>query len=121
MTRSDYRNIEKDTLANSDYRRVVYTVPRSMQIVLMSVAPGEDIPLERHARTTQFIRVESGSGECLIGRKTFQLHDGTSITIPPGSTHRVINTSPTRPLQLYTIYTPPEHPANRRQRRQPKP
>jgi mannose-6-phosphate isomerase-like protein (cupin superfamily) len=116
----DFRNIESDTLKNNNYRKVIYTVPNELQLVLMSLAPGEDIPVEVHNSTTQFIRVESGSGYVHIGTKKYNLKDGVSIVIPPKKKHYVKNTSKNKSLKLYTIYTPPEHPKNLIQKKQPK-
>jgi len=102
-------NIEQATIDNENFRRVLFTGPKS-QLVLMSLRPGEDIGLETHDDTDQFIRVEAGQGEALIGGQTFALEDGSAIVIPAGSEHNVTNTSRSEPLKLYTLYTPPEHP-----------
>lgn len=103
-------NIERDTLANEDYRRVLFTGPH-LQLVLMTLQPGEEIGRERHEGHDQFIRVESGTGEALLDGRKHALEDGVSIVIPSGVEHNVVNTSRTEPLRLYTIYGPPEHPA----------
>lgn len=115
-----YSNIEKDTIKNNKYRDVLYTIPSKMQLVLMSLNPGEDIPKEIHKTHAQFIRVESGSGEAVVGKTSYKLKDGISIIIPPGREHYIRNTSKTKKLKLYTIYTPPEHPPTRKNARQPK-
>ena len=101
-------DIEKDTLANEDYRRVVFTGPQ-MQLVLMTLQPGEEIGRETHDDHDQFIRVEAGTGSVQLGRDTHTLADGSAIVIPAGVEHNVINTSATEPLRLYTLYSPPEH------------
>jgi|SRR5690606_20383627 mannose-6-phosphate isomerase-like protein (cupin superfamily) len=102
-------DIEKATLENENFRQVLFT-GEHMQLVLMALKPGEDIGLETHPDTDQFIRVESGTGRALIGDEEFDLHDGSIVVIPAGSQHNVTNTSSSEPLKLYTIYTPPEHP-----------
>ena len=102
-------DIERDTLANEDYRRVLYTGP-NLQLVLMTLAPGEEIGLESHEGHDQFIRVEAGTGEVLLAGKTYPLKDGSSVVIPSGAEHNVVNTSKTEKLRLYTLYGPPEHP-----------
>jgi mannose-6-phosphate isomerase-like protein (cupin superfamily) len=102
-------DIEKATLENENFRQVLFT-GEHMQLVLMALKPGEDIGLETHPDTDQFIRVESGTGWALIGDEEFDLHDGSIVVIPAGSQHNVTNTSSSEPLKLYTIYTPPEHP-----------
>lgn len=102
-------NIERDTLENRDYRRVLYTA-RHTQLVLMTLAPGEEIGLETHAEHDQFIRVESGTGTALLDGVEHGLSDGTAVVIPAGVEHNVINSSRSAPLRLYTLYSPPEHP-----------
>ena len=101
-------DIEKDTLANEDYRRVVFTGPQ-MQLVLMTLQPGDEIGRETHDDHDQFIRVEAGTGSVQLGRDTHTLADGSAVVIPAGVEHNVINTSATEPLRLYTLYSPPEH------------
>jgi mannose-6-phosphate isomerase-like protein (cupin superfamily) len=101
-------NIETKTLENDHFRRVLYTAPHS-QLVVMALRPGEDIGLERHERGDQFIRVESGQGEAFIDGRRYPLSDGDAVVIPAGSEHNIINTSTSKPLRLYTIYSPPEH------------
>ncbi len=100
--------LEQATLANNNFRKVLYTAPHS-QLVLMCLQPMEEIGLETHAEHDQFIRVEAGEGKAIIGGEEFFLADGVAIVIPAGSAHNVINTSPTDLMKLYTIYTPPEH------------
>ena len=102
-------NIERDTLENEDYRRVLYTGP-NLQLVLMTVQPGDEIGLESHEGHDQFIRVEAGKGEALLGGEKVPLEDGSIVIIPSGLEHNVTNTSDSEPLKLYTLYAPPEHP-----------
>ena len=102
-------NIERDTLANADYRRVLFT-GRNTQLVLMTLQPGEEIGLEKHAEHDQFIRIEAGMGVAVLDRSEHALGDGVALVIPAGVEHNVINTSKDAPLRLYTLYSPPEHP-----------
>jgi len=102
-------NIERDTLDNADYRRVLFT-GRNTQLVLMTLPPGEEIGLETHAEHDQFIRVESGSGFVVLNGQKHPLGDGVAVVIPAGVEHNVVNTSASEPLRLYTLYSPPEHP-----------
>lgn len=118
--RVDYRNIEQETLKNELYRKVLYSVPNRFQLVLMCLKPGEDIPVEVHSKGVQFIRVESGTGKAVVNRIVYRLKDGVTITIPPGAKHYISNTSRTKSLKLYAVYTPPEHAPNRVNKRQPK-
>ena len=102
-------NIEKVTLENPYYRRAIRTGETS-QLVLMTILPGEEIGLETHPSTDQFIRIESGYGEAIIGSERCKIKDGDYIYIIQGTKHNVINTSKGKPLKLYTIYSPPHHP-----------
>ena len=101
-------NIEQDTLENEDYRRVLFTGP-NMQLVLMTLRPGEEIGLEKHEEHDQFIRVEAGSGTAILGGTKHELSDGVAVVIPAGTEHNIINTSKSEPMRLYTLYSPPEH------------
>lgn len=101
-------NIEKDTLSNKNFRKVLYT-GKHMQLVLMTLQPGEDIGLEVHKKNDQFFRFEGGSGTCIIDSKTYRVKDGDAVVIPAGAKHNIINTSKETPLKMYTIYAPPHH------------
>lgn len=100
-------NIEKLALENEAFRRVLYTAKNS-QLVLMSIAPGEDIGEEVHT-LDQFIRCEKGTGKAVLDGVEHEVADGIAVVIPAGTRHNVINTSPSEPLKLYTVYSPPEH------------
>lgn len=102
-------NIEKETLANEDYRRVLFTGEKT-QLVLMTLQPGDEIGLEVHEDHDQFIRVEGGTGVVQLNSEEHALSDGTAVVIPAGVEHNVVNTSSDEALQLYTLYSPPEHP-----------
>jgi mannose-6-phosphate isomerase-like protein (cupin superfamily) len=101
-------NIEKDTLENKDFRRVLYTGKHS-QLVLMSLRPGEEIGSEVHMTVDQFFRFEKGEGEVEIDKVKQKVKDGDAAIVPSGAWHNVTNTSKTQDLKLYTIYSPPEH------------
>lgn len=100
-------NIEKKAIENENYREVLYTTS-DLQLVIMSLKPGEEIGTETHEEGSQFIRVESGTGKAVIGEKEVPLKDGSSILIPNGVEHNVINTG-SDDLKLYALYSPPEH------------
>ena len=104
-----YGHIEEDTLKNENFRKVLFTGPH-MQLVLMTLQPGEDIGLEDHVGHDQFFRFESGEGEVLVGDSVYQVGDGDVVIVPDGERHNVTNTSDTELLKLYTIYAPAEHP-----------
>ncbi len=99
-------NIEKDTLENDYFRKVVYTAKNS-QLVLMSLLPGEDIGEEVH-ELDQFLRIEGGEGMAVLNDEKYQVRDGSAIVVPAGVKHNVINTG-NEPLKLYSLYSPPEH------------
>jgi len=101
-------NIEKASVKNSFYRKVLFTT-KQLQLVLMSLKPNEEIGLERHSKTTQFIRVEQGHGIAYVNNKRILLKAGTALVIPQKTWHNIINTGK-RSMKLYTIYSPPEHP-----------
>ncbi|MDP2864542.1 MAG: cupin domain-containing protein [bacterium] len=101
-------NIEKDTLENNNFRKVLYTGKHS-QLVLMSIAPKEEIGMEVHEENDQFFRFEKGQGKCIIDGNEYNLGDGVAIIVPAGAQHNIINTSDTEELKLYTIYSPAHH------------
>ncbi len=100
-------NIEKATLENTDYRRVLYT-GKTSQLVLMSLKPGEEIGMETH-HLDQFLRFEKGTGKAILDGVEHEISDGFAVIVPAGTAHNFINTSATDDLKLYTIYSPPEH------------
>lgn len=102
-------NLEEETLRNDKFRVVLYT-SKNMQLVIMTLAPGEEIGLERHEEHDQFIRVEAGKGLALLDGQEHALEDGVAVIIPAGTEHNVINLSDKEALKLYTLYSPPEHP-----------
>jgi len=101
-------DLEKETLKNGDFRRVLYTGKHS-QLVLMSLRPGEEIGLEKHDTVDQFFRFEKGEGVVTIDGNEYKVKDGSGVIVPSGAMHNVINTSKKSELKLYTIYSPPEH------------
>jgi len=101
-------NIEKETLGNNNFRKVLYTGKHS-QLVLMSLAPNEEIGMEVHEENDQFFRFEKGQGKCIIDGNEYDLSDGVAVVVPAGAQHNVINTSNTEDLKLYTIYSPAHH------------
>lgn len=102
-----HSNIEKETLENQNFRKVLYTAKNS-QLVLMSLKPNEEIGLETHRENDQFFRFESGRGMVIIDGNEHIVSDGIAIVIPAGSKHNVINMG-TTDLKMYTIYSPAHH------------
>lgn len=101
-------NIDKLTLENDNFRKVLYTGKHS-QLVLMTLKPSEEIGMEVHNENDQFFRFESGEGKVIIDGNEYTVGDGDAVIVPTGAEHNVINTSSTEPLKLYTIYSPAHH------------
>lgn len=100
-------NIEEETLSNENFRKVLYTSGH-IQLVLMSLKPGEEIGEEIHENNDQFFRFESGIGKCTIDENNYHVTAGEAIVVPAGARHNVINTG-TQVFKMYTIYGPPNH------------
>ena len=100
-------NIEAATLGNDDFRRVLYT-GHNLQLVLMTLQPGEEIGAEVHEDRDQFFRIEEGQGVVDIDGAANAVSDDFAVIVPAGARHNVRNTG-NRPLRLYTVYGPPEH------------
>ena len=102
-------DIEKATKENTSFRKVVFT-SHHLQIVLMSLAPGEEIGNEIHG-VDQFFRFDAGEGMLVLnnGTENRPIKDGFAAVVPAGTWHNIVNTSESEALKLYTIYTPPHH------------
>jgi mannose-6-phosphate isomerase-like protein (cupin superfamily) len=100
-------NIEKETVENEDFRRVLYT-GHNLQLVVMTLPPGCDIGEEVHSDRDQFFRIEEGTGAVDIDGVANHVEDDFAVIVPAGARHNVRNTG-SQPLRLYTIYAPPEH------------
>lgn len=102
-------DIEKATLTNETFRTVLHT-GENMQLVVMTIQPGEDIGMETHPDVDQFIRIEEGEGKAILDGREYEIEDDWAVIIPAGTEHNVVNTADDEPLKLYTIYAPAEHP-----------
>lgn len=102
-----FADIEIETLENKNYRKVLYT-GKHMQLVLMSLIPGEEIGEEVHSSIDQFFRFEAGSGKVKINDAEYDVKANSVVIIPAGSKHNIINTGKDI-LKIYTIYSPPNH------------
>lgn len=100
-------NIEDLTKKNTAFRRVLYT-GQHLQLVLMSIEPGDEIGSEVHVDRDQFFRVESGQGEVWIDGEKSRVEQNYAVVVPAKAKHNFVNTG-SKPLRLYTIYGPPEH------------
>ena len=100
-------DIERLTLENSNFRKVIYTAEHS-QLVLMSLKAGEEIGMETHPENDQFIRIEKGEGRAILNGNGHELFDGVALVIPAGTEHNIINDGEGE-MKLYTIYSPAHH------------
>jgi mannose-6-phosphate isomerase-like protein (cupin superfamily) len=100
-------NIEKQTVANESFRKVLYT-GHNLQLVLMTLRPGEEIGAEVHDDRDQFFRFEEGRGEVMIDENVYRVSEDEAVIVPQGSRHNV-KCIGDGPLRFYTIYGPPEH------------
>ncbi|MBN2386918.1 MAG: cupin domain-containing protein [Anaerolineales bacterium] len=102
--------IEKLTEENSHFRQVLYT-GRYAQLVLMCLQPGEEIGKEVHGNVDQFFRIEEGEAKFIFGEAEEHLvQAGDAVIVPAGTVHNIFNASSEKPLKLYTLYSPPNHP-----------
>lgn len=99
-------NIEKASLENENFRKVLYT-DKNSQLVLMSLTVGEEIGEEVHD-VDQFLRIEKGTGKAILNDISHDLADGSIVVVPAGTKHNIINTGPDF-MKLYTLYMPPHH------------
>jgi len=104
---SGYRvNIEHESITNTDFRRVLFTAP-NVQLVVMSLGPGEETDEETQTGVDQFLRVEFGRGKAVLAGQQYEIADGWAVIIPAGTERTIINTSETEVLKFYMIYSPP--------------
>ena len=95
--------IEKETLENTYFRRVLFTAKHA-QLVVMCLQPGEQIGTEVHPNVDQFFRIERGEAKFVFNETEEHLvRDADAVVVPAGTHHNVINASKTMPLKLYTI------------------
>jgi mannose-6-phosphate isomerase-like protein (cupin superfamily) len=113
VTRIELKDAVKD---NDLYRKVLFTGQYS-QLVVMALAPGEEIGLETH-KVDQFIYAVKGKGTTVIAGREAEFEDGDAICVPAGELHNVINTGD-KPLKLFTLYSPPQHASNLVQKKKP--
>ncbi len=107
-------DIEDLTISNENFRTAAWTGV-NMQMTLMTIQPGEDIGLEVHDDHDQFLRIEQGNAQVLMGESKDDLsldipaEEDFAIFVPAGKWHNIVNTGSV-PLKLYSIYAPSEHP-----------
>jgi mannose-6-phosphate isomerase-like protein (cupin superfamily) len=104
-----FGSIERSTLNNSFFRLVLFT-GKHEQLVLMCLQKGEDIGEEAHDDTDQFFRIEEGEARFVVNGHEHIARSGDAVIVPAGTRHNVMNNSSEKPVRLYTIYSPPQHP-----------
>jgi len=103
-----YVDIEKKTKENNYFREVLFT-SQLIQLVVMSLKPGEEIGLETYLDTDQYISVEDGNGKATVDEIVYELKSGSALVIPAGTEYNIVNTSATGALKLYNVYIPPDY------------
>ena len=107
-------NMEEAAKQNTAFRTALWT-GKHLQVTLMSLHAGEDIGVESHPHTDQFLGIEEGHGVVQMGESkdklSFQqnVHEGYAIVVPAGTWHNLTNVGD-KPLKLFSIYAPPQHP-----------
>ncbi len=106
-------NIEQATVDNTNYRTTLWT-GQHLQVTLMSIEPGNDIGLEVHPDTDQFLRIEQGQVTVLMGPNQDELEAREAVAdeavlVPAGTWHNLVNNG-TEPFKVYSIYAPSHHP-----------
>ena len=93
--------------ANEFWQKEVYRDPK-VQIVLMSIPPGEDIGMETHPadQTTFFV---TGEGQAVGDGHSTKVGPNHMIVIPKGSKHNIVNKGGST-LKLFSVYAPPAEP-----------
>lgn len=104
---SYHTNIIKETAENENFRRVLFTGPKS-QLVVMNIPPGGEVGNETHKYTEQTLFFLTGSGEAELGGKKFPIGPGDVVVVTAGTEHNFRNTG-IEPLKIYTVYAPPNH------------
>lgn len=100
-----------------NYRHVRYTRSGASQLVSMKLAPGEEIGWEMHEDTDQHLVIVGGTAGIWLGGKEKQIAEsGDAVVVPMGTRHNVTNESKTKPLRLWSVYAPPEHPPTRKEK-----
>lgn len=100
-------NLKKLVRENNNFRKVIFTGKHS-QLVLMSIAPGEEIGEEIHSHTDQILFLVEGEGQAILEGESSDFKKKDVVFVPAGTKHNFVNTG-NEALKLYTVYSPPEH------------
>jgi mannose-6-phosphate isomerase-like protein (cupin superfamily) len=108
MTDGYVADVKKAAKDNDDFRRVLFTTPKS-QLVLMSLEPGEEIGMEVHDGD-QVIYIVDGEGLAVLEETEHEIDKGSIVFVPAGVRHNIVSDEE-ETMKLFTIYTPPQHAA----------
>jgi len=107
-------NLERITQMNPNFRTAIWT-GKYLQLTVMSLKAGESIGFEMHPDLDQLLYIVSGNGLVRMGTRrdvmsvTERLGEGFAFIVPAGTWHNLTNTG-RRPLKLFSVYAPPQHP-----------
>lgn len=120
MSRKESQILAIDQLAreNKNFRKVVST-PGYLQVVIMTLKPGEEIGLETHSKTDQILFIVEGYASVFLDGITQKVRKGNMVIVQHGTKHNITNASKTKSLKLISMYSPPEHNAHLVQRLNP--
>ncbi|MFV0259991.1 MAG: cupin domain-containing protein [Acidimicrobiales bacterium] len=108
-------DVDQATVDNTNFRTAAWTTS-TLQLTLMDIPGGGDVGLEMHSDVDQFLRIESGRAKVYFGDREDSVQKyrvakaGDAILIPSGTWHNVVNISKKKPLELYSLYGPQQHP-----------
>ena len=83
----------------------------NMILGVVSFPPGSNPGPHSHAAEEEIIYVLSGTGETMVGGKTYPLEPGSGRFTEPGIEHGVKNTGD-QPLVLVSVFSPPVKPGS---------
>lgn len=106
-------DVEKAALKNTNFRTAAWTADK-LQLTLMSIPVGGDVGLDVHSAVNQFFRIEAGTAKVMMGTKNLLSYvkvagPGDVVLIPAGIWHNLVNIG-SKPLKMYSLYGPQQHP-----------
>ena len=101
-------NKEKEALDNKNFKEEI-DINEYLQIIPMSLRPGEEIGENILSDILQFFRFNEGKGKCIVDGNEYSVENGDAIVVPAGAKSNVINTDSEKDLKMYTFYTSPHY------------
>ena len=102
------KNINRATLENTYFRRVLET-GKHTQIVIMSIPPGGEIGEEVHPDNDQALYLVAGGGKVILDGEEADYGAGDMVLVNAGTRHNFVNTG-YEDMKIVTTYSPPHHP-----------